>query len=90
MTIRLPPMPQPEALRLHRQAWDQIEQLCLDLGGSVAHHHGAGVFRNQYVRAELNEGLRMLQILKDGLDPDNLINPGKLAMRQPAGSRWNS
>ncbi|KRB70580.1 FAD-binding oxidoreductase [Noviherbaspirillum sp. Root189] len=90
MTIRLPPMPQEEALRLHRQTWDRIEQLCLDMGGSVAHHHGAGLFRNPYVRAELNEGLRLLQILKDGLDPDNLINPGKLALRQPPGSGWQS
>jgi alkyldihydroxyacetonephosphate synthase len=90
MTVRLPPMPQEDAIRLHRQAWDRIEQLCLDMGGSVAHHHGAGLFRNPYVRAELNEGLRMLQILKDGLDPDNLINPGKLALRQPTGSNWQS
>lgn len=90
MTIRLPPMPREEALRLHRQAWDTIEWLCLEMGGSAAHHHGAGLFRNPYVREELNEGLRLLQILKDGLDPDNLINPGKLALRQPAGSGWQS
>jgi FAD/FMN-containing dehydrogenase len=32
----------------------------------------------------------LLQILKDGLDPDNLINPGKLGLRQPAGSTWES
>lgn len=88
MTIRLPPMPQDEAIRLHRQAWDRIERLCLEMGGSVAHHHGAGLFRNPYLRTELNEGLRLLQILKDGLDPDNLINPGKLALRLPAGSDW--
>jgi alkyldihydroxyacetonephosphate synthase len=88
MTIRLPPMPEEEAIRLHRQAWDRIESICLEMGGSVAHHHGAGLFRNPWVRTELNEGLNMLQILKDGLDPDNLINPGKLGLRQPAGSSW--
>lgn len=88
MTVRLPPMPEEQAIALHQRAWDAIERLCLDLGGSVAHHHGAGLFRNPWVRVELNEGLQMLQILKDGLDPDNLINPGKLALRQPAGSIW--
>ncbi|RJG05441.1 FAD-binding oxidoreductase [Noviherbaspirillum cavernae] len=90
MTVRLPPMPEDEAIRLHQLAWEKIENLCLELGGSVAHHHGAGLFRNPWIRKELNEGLNMLQILKDGLDPDNLINPGKLALRQPAGSNWQS
>ncbi|RJF91827.1 FAD-binding oxidoreductase [Noviherbaspirillum saxi] len=88
MTVRLPPMPEQDAILLHQQAWDTIERLCLEMGGSVAHHHGAGLFRNPWVRVELNEGLNMLQILKDGLDPDNLINPGKLALRQPTGSTW--
>ncbi|GAA4015361.1 FAD-binding oxidoreductase [Actimicrobium antarcticum] len=88
MTIRLPPMPEKEALQLHRQAWEQIENICLEMQGSVAHHHGAGLFRNAWVRKELNEGMHMLQILKDGLDPDNLINPGKLGLRSPVGSNW--
>lgn len=90
MTVRLPPMPQNDALRLHQQAWETIERICLDMGGSVAHHHGAGLFRNEWVRTELNEGLNMLQILKDGIDPDNLVNPGKLALRQPTGSTWKT
>ncbi|MDO8300678.1 FAD-binding oxidoreductase [Lacisediminimonas sp.] len=90
MTLRLPPLPHDEAIRLHRLAWDRIETICLEMGGSVAHHHGAGLFRNAWVRQELNTGMDLLQILKDGLDPDNLINPGKLGLRQPAGSTWES
>ncbi len=90
MTLRLPPLPHDEAIRLHRLAWHQIETICLEMGGSVAHHHGAGLFRNAWVRQELNSGMELLQILKDGLDPDNLINPGKLGLRQPSGSTWES
>ena len=30
------------------------------------------------MREELGTGLEMLQILKDGIDPHNLLNPGKL------------
>lgn len=88
MTVRLPPMEHDQALALHRKAWDTVESLCLDLGGSIAHHHGAGLFRGPWMQRELNSGLDLIQILKDGLDPDNLLNPGKLGLRQPAGSAW--
>lgn len=84
MTLRLPPMPEAEALAMHHQAWQQVQQICLDMGGSIAHHHGVGVFRNEWLRTELNTGLDMLQILKDGIDPHNLLNPGKVGLRAPA------
>jgi alkyldihydroxyacetonephosphate synthase len=86
MTIRLPPMEEETALALHRKTWDEIERICLASGGSIAHHHGAGVFRNEWLREELNVGLDMLQILKDGIDPKNLLNPGKLGLRAAPGS----
>lgn len=90
MTIRLPPMDQDSALKLHQKAWDTIESICLDMQGSIAHHHGAGLFRGPWMQRELNRGLDMIQILKDGLDPDNLMNPGKLGLRQPSGSTWKT
>lgn len=86
MTLRLPPMDDAKALALHRQAWDTVEGICLQHGGSVAHHHGAGVFRNKWLRQELNTGLDLLQIIKDGIDPDNLLNPGKLGLRPAVGA----
>ena len=84
MTLRLPPMDHEAAMPLHRQAWHRVESICLELGGSVAHHHGVGVFRNEWLRAELGTGLDLLQILKDGIDPHNLLNPGKVGLRPAA------
>lgn len=86
MTLRLPPMEHTEAMRLHREAWCRLETICLELGGSIAHHHGVGVFRNEWLRAELGAGLDMLQILKDGIDPHNLLNPGKVGLRAAPGA----
>ncbi|HUG58532.1 MAG TPA: FAD-linked oxidase C-terminal domain-containing protein, partial [Candidimonas sp.] len=63
-----------------------VERLCLAHGGSIAHHHGAGLFRNKWLRDELNTGMDLLQILKDGIDPDNLLNPGKLGLRAAVGA----
>lgn len=86
MTLRLPQMDTAVAIRLHREAWHMAQQACLDLGGSISHHHGVGVFRNPWLRKELGAGLDLLQGLKDYLDPDNLFVPGKLALRPRAGA----
>ena len=86
MTLRLPPMAREEGLRLHRAAWNLAQSACLDLGGSISHHHGVGVFRNPWLRRELGTGLELLQGLKDHLDPDNLFVPGKLALRAREGA----
>ena len=86
MTIRLPPMPEAEALPLHARLWEAIQSLTLDHGGSIAHHHGVGVFRNPWLARELGVGLDILQAIKDTLDPGNLMNPGKLGLRPAAGA----
>ena len=52
----------------------------------VAHHHGAGVFRNRWLRRELGTGMDVLQAIKDALDPDNRLNPGKLGLRPAPGA----
>jgi len=86
MTLRLPPMERSEGLRLHRAAWHLTLTACLDLGGTISHHHGVGVFRNPWLREELGTGLELLQGVKDYLDPDNLFVPGKLALRAREGA----
>jgi alkyldihydroxyacetonephosphate synthase len=86
MTIRLPPMPDSEGLALHARLWDALETATLESGGTVAHHHGAGVFRNRWLRRELETGMDVLQAIKDALDPDNRLNPGKLGLRTRPGA----
>jgi alkyldihydroxyacetonephosphate synthase len=86
MTFRLPPMDTAIGLRLHHKAWEIAQSVCLELGGSISHHHGSGVFRNPWMEQELGGGLPVLQAIKDHLDPDNLFVPGKLGLRPRAGA----
>ncbi|MFG1343724.1 FAD-binding oxidoreductase [Xanthobacter autotrophicus DSM 431] len=86
MTIRLPPMDEAEALPLHARLWEALQTLVLAHGGSIAHHHGVGLFRNPWIKAELGTAHEVLQSIKDALDPDNLMNPGKLGLRPAAGA----
>lgn len=87
MTIRLPPMADEVALPIHARLWDTVQELTLDHGGSIAHHHGAGLFRNPWMKRELGAGLDVLQTIKDALDPGNLLNPGKLGLRASANAK---
>lgn len=87
MTLRLPPMEDNVALPIHAKLWDTVQILTLEHGGSIAHHHGAGLFRNPWMKRELGEGLNVLQAIKDVLDPGNLMNPGKLGLRAAANAK---
>jgi alkyldihydroxyacetonephosphate synthase len=86
MTFRLPPMEMAIGLSLHHKAWEIAQGICLELGGSISHHHGSGVFRNPWMEQELGGGLSVLQSIKDYLDPDNLFVPGKLGLRPRSGA----
>ncbi len=81
MTIRLPILEDEEGLRLHAEVWQRAQSICLELGGSISHHHGVGQLRNPWMRGELGAGQDVLQRVKDALDPRNVSNPGKLALR---------
>jgi alkyldihydroxyacetonephosphate synthase len=61
------------------EAWRHIMEATVKGGGSVAHHHGVGRVRRDYLEQELNpEGLRLLRSIKKALDPTGVMNPGAL------------
>ncbi len=80
MTFRLPPMAEEGAQHCLFDLADALQRIALEHGGSISHHHGIGLLRGQNVGAELGIGLELLQALKDHLDPDGLLVPGKLGM----------
>jgi len=48
-------------------------------GGTISHQHGIGIDHVPYLAAEKGEpGMAMLDSLRRALDPDGLLNPGKL------------
>jgi FAD/FMN-containing dehydrogenase len=55
-------------------------QIAQDLGGSMEYCHGVGLRLAHLMASELGTGLEALRRLKRALDPDWLINPGKLAL----------
>jgi FAD/FMN-containing dehydrogenase len=51
----------------------------LQNNGSISHHHGVGFWRIQYLEQELGgNGVRLLKSIKRALDPEDILNRGKL------------
>lgn len=58
-----------------------IERLTLraiDMGGTCTGEHGVGQGKQKYMAREHGEALDMMRAIKTALDPDNLMNPGKI------------
>jgi len=66
-----------------KRIWEIAMEASLETGASISHHHGAGLARNPYVERALGSGLDVMQRIKDALDPNNTLNPGKLGLRRP-------
>jgi len=70
----------------YRSAWDAVMHVTRAHGGSISHHHGIGLVRGAYLPDALGEGYTVLRTLKDALDPNGILNPGKLGLA--GGSAW--
>ncbi|MEQ9490527.1 MAG: FAD-binding oxidoreductase [Alphaproteobacteria bacterium] len=78
MTMKLPAVPDDAGFRMHTDIWNIVMRTCLDMGGSISHHHGIGYFRGKWLVEELGGGHEVLTHLKNALDPCGLFNPGKM------------
>jgi glycolate oxidase len=60
------------------EAFDDILELALDLGGTITGEHGIGNLKQRMLSRELDEVARDLHTrVKAAWDPDNILNPGK-------------
>ncbi len=58
---------------------DAVTRALLDAGGALSHHHGIGADHAPYLGRIVGEdGLLVLRALKRELDPEGIMNPGKL------------
>lgn len=62
----------------YHRCWEATMRATLAHGGTIAHHHGIGRVRREWLAEELGAGIEVLRSLKRALDPLGILNPGVL------------
>ena len=65
--------------------WDAGQRAVLAAGGNLSHHHGIGLNRSRFMAESMGTSLDVLQSIKNALDPQGILNPGKLGLSSPFG-----
>jgi alkyldihydroxyacetonephosphate synthase len=70
----------PDALELHDRIWEDGMTAALDAGGVMNDHHGVGLKLGPYMRRQHGGALDAMRQIKAALDPNNIMNPGKMGL----------
>jgi alkyldihydroxyacetonephosphate synthase len=65
--------------------WDAGQRAVLAGGGNLSHHHGVGINRGRFMTEALGAAHGVLISLKAALDPNGIMNPGKMGLPSPFG-----
>jgi glycolate oxidase len=66
-----------------KRAWkacQDIYKACIGLGGSLSGEHGIGFTRAPFMGMEHKTELDLMRVIKRAIDPNNIMNPGKLSL----------
>ena len=63
-----------------QQTVDELLRLAQDMSGSMEYTHGVGVKLAPFMSNEHGYGLAIMRSIKKILDPNNIMNPGKLGL----------
>lgn len=61
-----------------------IVMKALELGGTCTGEHGVGMGKSRYLPAEHGAGLDVMRAIKQTLDPNGILNPGKIFLNGDA------
>ena len=60
------------------EANGRIVKRAIELGGTATGEHGVGIGKAKYLPMEHGEGLDVMRAIKHTLDPNGILNPGKI------------
>jgi len=67
------------------EEWKKVKSIALEFvdmttrfGGTMSAEHGVGMAKSPYIGQQLGEGLNVMKDIKKTLDPNNILNPGKM------------
>ena len=85
----LTPKDDPEAIERAREVTDRIFERTIELGGTITGEHGTGQHekRTHMEREHGPVGLAMMRAVKQAVDPQGIINPGKVIPGDATGKK---
>ena len=61
------------------KAFEEIFKTTVDMGGTITGEHGIGLAKKSFLKEWMDPGvLTMMQTFKEMLDPNGILNPGKI------------
>src|SRR6202521_5968492 len=68
----------PEEIARATALHERMVHLALDLDGTSTGEHGIGTGKISFLQRELGDAVDVMRAIKQALDPDKLMNPGKI------------
>jgi len=70
-----------EAVALYNRVWDLAIRAAIANGGVINEHHGVGLKLGHLMKDLYGTAMPVLEGIKKQLDPNNIMNPGKLGFK---------
>lgn len=62
----------------------EVEEAAIELGGSITGEHGVGLYKKRLLEKMVGSpSMMMMRTLKQMMDPNNILNPGKIFDMKP-------
>ena len=74
-------------MKLYDAIWRDGLDAAIQVGGTISHHHGVGLLKAPFMAGEHREAMAIFEAAKTALDPDGILNPGKMGL---AARGWRS
>jgi glycolate oxidase len=67
-----------------KPAAEELVKTCMEMKGTLSAEHGTGLTRAPHIEMQLGPAMEVMRKIKQALDPDNILNPGKMALEKGA------
>ena len=67
-----------EEKRISHEINERLVQRALAMGGTCTGEHGVGLGKQKFMQAEHGDALSVMRVIKQAVDPQNIMNPGKI------------
>lgn len=71
----------PKGWETVREIAEEFVDIAMRYEGTLSGEHGVGMAKSPMIATELGGTMKVMQAIKDALDPKDIFNPGKLGLR---------